>query len=217
MVSRYRRRVPYVASFAHTGWRGSRREAIDTLAAAHAATGEISGPGRPLEIGRPVAHAYLLRVVAEFQGFVRDLHDLAVEKAVELSGAEPAYRPLLTAAATEGRLIDRGNADERSPKSDFKRLGITGTGLSNRIQSKNGRWTSTTAFRGDQAYYQDLIELRNCLAHGSQGQLDRLRRDGVHDTLTYGRRRLPGLDRIALALDRVEWDHLCATFGVDPW
>lgn len=97
-----------------------------TLAQAHAAMGEVDGPGRPLELGRPVGHAYILRVVAEFQAFVRDLHDLAAERVVDLAKPDARYRPLLVAAVTEGRFIDRDNADVRSLEQDFRRLGING-------------------------------------------------------------------------------------------
>lgn len=128
----------YHESFPLERWHGARREAIDTLAAAHVAMGEVEGPGRPLEIGRPIAHAYVLRVVAEFQAFSRDLHDLAAEKTVELSGAMPEHRPLLTTATTEGRYIDRGNADLRSLASDFKRIGISG--VSRKTGALNGHW-----------------------------------------------------------------------------
>lgn len=76
------RRVAYSMSFPLGRWFGARREAISTLARAHAYLGEVDGPGRPREIGRPVAHAYVLRVVAEFQGFARDLHDLTAERSL---------------------------------------------------------------------------------------------------------------------------------------
>lgn len=85
--------------------------------------GEVDGPGRPLEIGRPVGHAYILRVVAEFQGFVRDLHDLAAERTTDLANPDARYLPLLIGAATEGRFIDRGNADLRSLENDFRAAG----------------------------------------------------------------------------------------------
>lgn len=176
--------------------------------------GEVDGPGRPLEIGRPVGHAYVLRVVAEFQAFVRDLHDLGAERLVDLAQPQAQFRPLLIAAATEGRLIDRGNADIRSIEQDFRRLGLGG--LKGRIGALNARWDPQVG-RGDQAYYQDLIELRNALAHGNQGQLDRLRRRGVADTVTWARNRLGGLGRTARALDRAVWDHLTGTFGTEPW
>jgi hypothetical protein len=206
--------MAYARSIPLEKWLQARRDAINTLAAAHAAMGEVDGPGRPLEIGRPVGHAYVLRVVAEFQAFVRDLHDLAAERLVDLSEPQPQFRPLLTAAVTEGRFIDRGNADIRSIEKDFRRLGVGG--LKAKISARNARWSPANR-RGDQAHYQDLVELRNALAHGNQGQLDRLRRQGVADTVTWTRSRLAGLDRTARALDRTMWDHLAETFGTEPW
>jgi hypothetical protein len=148
--------VPYSRSFPLGRWLGSRREAIEALAQAHAHLGEVDGPGRPLEIGRPVAHAYVLRVVAEFQAFARDLHDLAVETIVRMSGAGATSQAVLVAAATLGRMIDRGNADLRSLEQDFRRIG--NSGISGRIASRSARWSATSAWRGDRAYYQDLIE-----------------------------------------------------------
>ena len=185
------------------------------LAQAHAQLGEVDGPGRPLEFGRPVAHAYVLRVVAEFQAFARDLHDLAAESMVRMSGVGANSQAMLIAAATLGRMIDRGNADLRSLEQDFRRIGISG--INSRIASLSARWTPATTWRGDRAYYQDLIELRNALAHGNQQQLDRLRSKGVLDTVSWARDRLPGLGRTARALDRVVWDHLHSAFGRNPW
>ena len=176
--------------------------------------GELDGPGRPLEIGRPLGHAYVLRVVAEFQAFVRDLHDLAVERLVVLSNPDPEYQPMLIAAATTGRSIDRGNADVRSIEQDFRALGVGG--LRGKLKTHNKLWDPAKG-RGDQAYYQDLIEMRNALAHGNQGQIDRLRARQVGDTVSWARARLPGLDRMARALDHIVWEHLRGTFGSDPW
>lgn len=98
---------------------------------------------------------------------------------------------------------------------DFRRLGISG--FRSKVGVYNRRWSSATG-RSDEAYYQDLIELRNALAHGNEGQVERLRLRGVADTVTWARARLPGLDRTAGAVDRVVWDHLVTTFnGVEPW
>ena len=134
---------------------------------------------------------------------------------VRLSGADPRSQAMLIAAATGGRMVDRGNADLRSLETDFRRIGITG--ISSRVSVHNPRWSSTTTWRGDQAYYQDLIELRNALAHGNQQQLDQLRSRGVLDTVSWARGRLPGLSRTARALDRIVWDHLGSAFGRNPW
>jgi hypothetical protein len=69
----------------------------------------------------------------------------------------------------------------------------------------------------DSAAYADLIDLRNCLAHGNATQLAALRSRGVRDTLSWSRDRLPSLNRTARAMDRVVWDHLRQTIGQDPW
>ena len=74
--------MPYTCSFPVARWLNGRREAIAILAQAHSQFREAEGPGRPLEIGRPVGHACVLRVVAEFQAYARDLHDLAAETMV---------------------------------------------------------------------------------------------------------------------------------------
>jgi hypothetical protein len=206
--------VPYSRSFPLSRWQGPRRESISALAQAHAQFGNVGGPGRPLEIGRPLAHAYVLRVVAEFQAFIRDLHDLGVQKMVALSNADIASQAMLITAATEGRMIDGGNAGLRSIEQDFRRVGVRR--IPQQIASHNTRWKPRNR-RGDQAYYQDLIELRNALAHGNQRQLDALRARGVFDRVTWARARLPGLDRTARALDRILWDHLHSTFGGNPW
>lgn len=103
--------MAYSPSIPLTRWLKGRRDAINMLAAAHAAMAEIDGPGRPLEVGRPVGHAYVLGVVAEFQAFVRDLHDLAADGSARLPDPVGGSARLLIAAATEGDFIDRGNAD----------------------------------------------------------------------------------------------------------
>lgn len=207
----------YTRSFPLTRWLTDRRASIDTLAQAHAQIGELGSRGRPLEVGRPVAHAYIIRVVAEVQAFARDLHDLGAELLVTSAAPLPGFNALLVSAATEGRQMDRGNADLRTLQSDFRRLGIQG--LSGKLDAINPYWASSDnpPRRGDRAFYGDLIQLRNALAHGNQADLDRLRREGVLDTVTWGRARLAGLNRTAKALDRVLWDHLRATFGADPW
>lgn len=199
--------MPYSRSFPLSRWLGPRREAIEALAQAHAQLGEVDGPGRPLEIGRPVAHAYVLRVVAEFQAFARDLHDLAAESIVRMSSADAGSQAMLIAAATVGRMVDRGNADLRSLEQDFRRIGIGG--LSSRIASHSVRWSSGQSRRGDQAFYQDLIELRNALAHGNQQQLDRLRSRGVLDTMSWARAGCLGS-----AARRVPWTMWCGIIFV---
>lgn len=209
--------MAYRASYPRQCWLTVRRTSIQRLAQAHAQIGELEGPGRPLEVGRPVAHAYVVRVVAEFQAFARDLHDLGASVVVQSSMPSPRYAPRLVEAATAGRGIDRGNANLRTLQSDFRRLGIQG--LQGSLASRNAHWAKRDKphRHGDKGYYEDLINLRNALAHGNQVELDGLRRQGVLDTVSWARARLPGLDRIAKAMDQAVWDHLHTTFGQDPW
>lgn len=207
--------MPYSHSYALRNWLGPRRDAISALARAHAWITQIDDPGHPLEVGRPIAHAYVLRVVAEFQAYARELHDLAIDVVVTLAGAGGVLRAVLIAGATEGRMIDRGNADLRTLEQDFRRVGLIA--LNERLGTRISCWPRTSSGRGDRARYQDLIQLRNALAHGNEDQLDQLRARGVVDTVAWGRARLADLDRFAHALDTIVWEHLRATFGVDPW
>jgi hypothetical protein len=116
--------MPYTRSFPLARWLDSRRKTIAILAQVHSQFREAEGPGRPLEIGRPVGHAYVLRVIAEFQGYARDLHDLAAETMVGLSGADDVARAMLIRGITEGRMIDRGNADLHD---ELRRRGVADT------------------------------------------------------------------------------------------
>lgn len=77
--------VAYAKSVALKAWLGPRTHSIARIAEAHAQLGEVEGPGRPLELGRPLAHAYVIRVVAEFQAFTRDLYDLGAEHLVTVA------------------------------------------------------------------------------------------------------------------------------------
>ena len=76
----------YRRSVALDRWLTDRAASIRCVAEAHVLMGEVYGRGRPLEIGRPLAHAYVLRMVAEFQGFTCDLHELAAEHLVVMAG-----------------------------------------------------------------------------------------------------------------------------------
>lgn len=202
--------MPYTQSEPLKRWLGPRREVIDVLATGHAKVGELTGPGRPLDVSKPLAHAYVVVAVGQFQGFVRDLHDLAVERLVSASGASPSYVPLLTDAIVSGRSIDRGNPTHRNIKSDFGRIGLSPFAMATR----NGRWATP----GDVPEFDSIIALRNALGHSNETELRTLLAGGsVQDTISWARARLPVLNRYARALDRMVWDHLKATTGKGPW
>jgi hypothetical protein len=201
--------MPYRTSPPLARWLDVRRRTIEALAAVHAAV----GAGR--EAGRPVAQAYALRVVAEFQAFARELHGYGADRLVTLAEPRAVSRPALWQAATARRALDRGNADLGALERDFDRLGLDR--LPRRIRIANPRWVGSAGSRGDRAFFADLLELRNSLAHGDERQLDRLRARGVADTVDWARSCLPALDRLAGALDLVLWQYLADIYGRDPW
>lgn len=193
-------------------WRGARTETIRVLAEGHASVGGVTGRGRPLDISKPLAHGYIIVMLREFQGFVRDLHDLAAERLVTASGAGAAYTPLLIEGLTSGRAIDRGNATHDAIKKDLGRLGISAVN----IGRHNRRWVQPGGT--DSKTFNALIQLRNALGHGNETQLRALIASGeAKDSVTWARNKLPVLNRYASALDRIVWDYLVKTTGSEPW
>lgn len=204
--------MPYTASIPLSRWLGERADTIKALAHGHASVGAVTGPGRPLDISKPLAHGYIIVMLSQFQSFVRDLHDVAAEHLVTSSAADAGYTSVLVEGLTKGRAIDRGNATERSIKQDFGRLGITPID----VGSRNRRWTHPGG--ADSRTFNALIELRNALGHGNETQKRAMILSGrARDNVSWARDRLPVLNRYAKALDRIVWDHLVKTTGREPW
>ena len=202
--------MPYVTSEPVRRWLGPRREAIDNVAAGHAKVGDLTGPGRPLDASKPLAHAYALVIVSQFQGFIRDMHDLAVERLLSASGATANFLPILTEGIVNARSIDRGNPTHRNVTSDFASIGLSPFNMAVR----NARWATP----GDAEQFNRLMGLRNALAHGNDDDLrSLLLRGGVQDTVSWARGQLPVLNRYARVSDHMVWDHLRATTGRTPW
>lgn len=202
--------MPYVTSEPLRRWLGPRREAIDKVAEGHARVGDLTGPGRPLDASKPLAHAYALVIVSQFQGFIRDMHDLAVERLLSASGATANFLPLLTEGIVNARRIDRGNPTHGNVTSDFASIGLSPFNMA----ARNARWATP----GDAEQFTHLMTLRNALAHGNDDDLrSLLLRGGAQDTVSWARGQLPVLNRYARALDHMVWDHLRATTGRAPW
>lgn len=201
--------MAYKRSEPRRRWTAERLGRIDVLATGHASVGGVSGPGRPRDASKPLAHAYIIGMLGEFQGYVRDLHDLAVERVISASGATASFAPILTDGMTSGRGIDRGNATTRTVKADFGRIGLSPLHLS----VHNSRWTS-----GDSSQFDKLIQLRNALGHANDAELRKLlAAGGVKDTVTWARAQRPVLNRYVKALDMLVWDHLKRATGKEPW
>ena len=206
--------MAYRPSPALAEWKTARRANIDELRRAHALVGNAgpgSGAGRPPKAGtQQLNEALVVRVVTEFQGFVRDLLDLVAIRLVRGSGASAAYQALLIAAASRDRMIDRGNPHLEAIRKDAARLGVPQLGVL--LSSRNP--THGT----DAALLKEVVEFRNALAHDDQDRLQGLSRQGIRATVAYSKRAQAAVGRLAAALDHVMWDHLLATFpGTDPW
>jgi hypothetical protein len=81
-----------------------------------------------------------------------------------------AAQAMLITAATEGRAIESGNPGLKSIEGKISAgSGSGASGSSWRLRTCI--WDSVGGCRSDQACYQDLIELRNALAHGNLGDL----------------------------------------------
>lgn len=170
--------------------------------------GVVAGRGRPLDVSKPLAHAYVIAVMSEFQGFVRDLHDLAVERIIAASGAHPSLAAVLTDGMVSDRGVDRGNATLRTIKADFGRLGLSPLDFT----SHNPGWAT------DKRALEALIRLRNALGHGNESDLRALLAPGeIRDSVTWTRDRLPVLNRLVRDLDALVWDHLKDLTGEEPW
>ena len=149
-------------------------------------------------------------MLGEFQGFVRDLHDLAVERIVSGSGAAAYFAPILIEGMTSGRAIDAGNATAERVKFDFARIGMSPFNLT----IHNSRWVKG----GDPGPFGRLIQLRNALGHANEAERRKLLASGnVKDTVTWARAQLPVLHRYVKALDLLVWDHLVKMTGEEPW
>lgn len=197
-----------MASVALVGWRTDRLQRLDELLDAHRTVGG-AGPGRRWRT-RELNWALTLRVAGEFQGFARDLHDLAVDYfAVTVSRGNADLEALLRVRTTAGRLLDKGNAQPGSLGSDFALLGLA---LWPALESADPRatdWNSSL---------QRLNTARNAIAHVDQPGLDNLRADGHPVTLAAVRTWRRDLDRLADTMDDVVSAYLDRLLGYGrPW
>lgn len=202
----------YRHSEALQDWFGRRRDELRAVEGAHQQVAQATpGAGHPLSRGGDqIAQAFVVRMYAEFQGFARELHDLAIDAFLRGSEVPQKHRPPLANAATERRRLDQGNAGLDAIKHDFRRIGHTELGKN--LAKLNDQHAD------DKARYEQLTELRNALAHGNSDQLRALVSRGIKPTLTWGRQALPSLNRLARALDRSVWDHVVVSYpGIDPW
>lgn len=194
-------------SRALTTWQRTRRGRIEHLKALNDAL-RLPGPGRRWNTEQ-LNRSLVIAVTSEFQGFARDLHDVAVEVFV----AEAARGNAALAAVIRGHLTDRqlsrGNAAPAVLDADFRGLGLA-------------LWPSLEAIdtsAPDWRYDLDRLNTaRNAIAHADEAKLTALRAEGCTTRLLQVNRWLRTLDVLAPAMDEVTSAHLASLFGIArPW
>lgn len=110
-----------MGSIALREWHGARAQRVDDLLSLHSVVGGThKGRRRNLE---ELNHALILKLAAEFQGFARDLHQVASENfAREASRGNSAVETMTLKLLTLNRKLDAGNATPTSIGNDFGRL-----------------------------------------------------------------------------------------------
>lgn len=192
-----------MSSAALNDWFGVRAERLDELVAMHEkATG--TAPGRrygTTEFNRTLVTA----LVAQFQGFARDLHDLAVEEfvaSIEPSARSEAVRQLLT----QGRKLETNTPRPSTLGSDFGRLGI---GLIPAIKDVDTRGAQRLET------LENVVELRNAIGHGNDAEIDRLASEGYKATKTAFRKYRRTFNALARTLDSVLAEQLASLLDSD--
>jgi hypothetical protein len=197
-----------VPSTALLAWRGERARRLDQLFAAHRRVGGV-GAGRRTETEQ-INWALVLRLSAEFQGFVRDLHSLGSELFAQLTAPnDPRLATVIENLLTEGLQLDRGNAAPGDIGVAFNRFGLSWWPALRRRDQRTG------------ARHDQLLRLnaaRNAIAHSRPSELVPLRAGGYPltlDTVRTWRRAVGGL---ATTMDTELSHHLATFFGQPrPW
>jgi hypothetical protein len=188
-------------------WAREARAELDALEAAHARVRPMRRIGRAL--ARPIAHAYLVAVAAQFQRFCRDLHSEASQRLAD--AVEPrAFRATVLRLLTEGRRLDQGNAGAGTLAADFDRLGLAL--LAELEATASGR-----------RLVRDLERLnvwRNAIVHQDfalKPGREKLVRGTAPEALRYVRRWRDGCDALARDLDGLVRGHVSRVVGGEPW
>lgn len=189
-------------------WRTERADRLNQLRIAHRLVG---GPAR----GRrwrtnALNEALILRLAAEFQGFARDLHDLACDQlAAWTAPASNAVESVIRNRLREGRDLDRGNAHPGAVGKDFGRFGFeVWPALASRDPASTSHNKSL----------ERLNTARNAIAHDNAATLTALRAQGYPMVLRTYELWRRDLDALAGNLDVEVSQQLGRLFSrAGPW
>ncbi len=200
-----------MASSALIEWTGKRASNLRELFDAHVQVGG-TGPGRRWRT-QQLNLALILRLAAEFQGYCRDLHDLAADEfATQAGQLNGSLQSIIRAQLTQGRKLDSGNAGPGNLGTDFARIGLKlWAEIEKRRPGRAPAWNkSMTA----------LNDARNGVAHDDRVKLARVTAAGYRLTeLRTMRNFQRDADQLVAVMDDVVSTHLHQLFGgtSKPW
>lgn len=154
--------------------------------------------------------ALVLRLAAEFQGFVRDLYWAGVEVFVSNTArGDPRLSGILESLLTRNLKIDRGNATREAIEDAFDRLGLDWW---RDLERRDKR----TRQRLEQL--ERLNRARNAIAHAQPSALEDLRDEGYPLTLATVMTWRQALNALTVSMDGELADHFRRLFGLPrPW
>ncbi len=199
-----------VPSSALQEWAGKRTANLRELFDAHAQVGG-TGPGRRWRT-QQINLALVLRVAAEFQGYCRDLHDIAADEfAVQAGQFNGNLQQILRTQLTQGRKLDMGNAGPGNLGTDFARIGLAlWPEVGKRRPARARAWNRSM---------EALNEARNAIAHDDRAGLAKIAARGYKiSQLATMRGFQRDADQLAHCMDDVVASHLQQVFGGSkPW
>lgn len=194
-----------MTSIALANWRSSGLGRLAELEGVHSLLG--SGPGRRWGTTQ-LNRSLFLALMAQFQGYCRDLHDEAAR--VHVNSAIEGQKQTLHLLIRQGRRLDTHNPRRSVLGHDFGRLGFS------LLEDLNGSGAATV---GRLDLLDSLVDYRNAIAHGNEAAIAALEAEGrVKATKkSYMDHRL-SLDRLAGTIDSTVAAGLARVLGIpQPW
>lgn len=188
-----------MASTAYEEWAGVRQARLAALYRAHAAA-------RAPDVAEQLSWAAVLRLAAEFQGYVRDLHDNTADALVNHLSGPAVVTQAVRAAVKHHRRLETGNATREAIAQDFRRLRLDVLDDVVARHPESDRWLDTLHV---------VHTARNGVAHAQPEKIDRavgfgsLRIDQV-------RHWHAALHELATALDAETGNAVARLTGGDP-
>ena len=200
-----------MASTPLVDWQTVRLDRIDQLYEAHTLIEgtEVNSRGRRWRTGQ-INRLIVIALLAEFQGYARELHDATADEFVSRAGfLGPKVVGILRTLMTQDRRLDKANPDVNSLSADYARFGLD-------LWPKLVRYNALTPNR--QKHLTRIVKARNGIAHADDSKIAQLEADGFPITLKTVKRWRSALSGLVDTMDKVMSDHIVAVHGgLKPW